>query len=184
VRRDLAEVHLDAGRVGGVGVRRRRPVRPPLDVVRREPLDAARGEVLAARVEPFDRRRVHGKPADERPHSVDMFAIAMRESLTGRPHLHRENSTAALRTSSLLYRPHSVDDHVLAGHAGPEGAFEDDLHGARNRPPERSGRPDRRRIGADDGRAHRASAPYILEWESEATTKEPGTTYPCSHMIW
>ena len=27
-------------------------------------------------------------------------------------------------------------------------------------------------------------APYMLEWESEATTNDPGTTYPCSTMIW
>ena len=27
------------------------------------------------------------------------------------------------------------------------------------------------------------SAPYMLEWESEATTSAPGTTYPCAIMI-
>jgi hypothetical protein len=125
-----------------------------------------------------------GNQPTSAPHSVDMFAIAMRESIDREATPSPENSTAALRTSSLLYRPHSVmitSLPVTPGRRAPSRTT-CTVRGTdhQNVPVAQIAAASVRTTGVPTA----PSAPYILEWESEATTKEPGTTYPCSHMIW
>ena len=56
----------------------------------------------------------------------------------------------------LVVQAAERDDHVFAGRTRRELAFEHNLDGARNLPPEFAGRPDGRRVGAHHRRADRA----------------------------
>src|ERR1035441_4095400 len=53
----------------------------------------------------------------------------------------------------VLVQAAESDDDVFAADAFRQFAFENDLNGARNLPPELSGDPDRSGVGTDNGRA-------------------------------
>ena len=118
------------------------------------------------------------------PHSVVMLEMLRRSSIDRPATPAPVNSTAALRTSPWLYRPHSVTITSLPVTPSRSSPWSTTwiergiCH--QNSPVAQMAAASVRTTGVPSA----PIAPYMLEWESDATTREPGTTYPCATMIW
>src|SRR4029079_1054728 len=114
------------------------------------------------------------------PHSVDMLEMEKRASMERLATPDPLNSTAEFKTSSWLYIPHSVMMTSLP--SAPAGSVPSSTTWMergichQKSPVAQAAAASVRTIGVPIA----PSAPYIFECESEATTNDPGTTYPRS----
>src|SRR5512146_899081 len=113
-----------------------------------------------------------------------MLAMVRRASIESAATPGPVNSTAAFSTSSLLYNPQSAMMTSLP--VAPAGSRPSSttwtVRGIchQNSPVAQMAAASVRTTGVPTA----PSAPYMLECESDATTNDPGTTYPRSTITW